>query len=170
MTNIQPAQQEDAPTLAKIHVESWRFAYKGQIPDSYLESLSIEDRTESWQRILSPENNQSKIFVLINDDAIQGFISVGVCRDEDLPNTNGEVYSIYLDPSAIGKSFGRKLFEYGENILKEQGYKTASLWVLKTNKHAKEFYEKAGWELDGTEKTETNKGVDLVEVRYKKTL
>ena len=44
MENLQvrPAEAKDALQIAKVHVGTWQFAYRGQMPDSFLNSLSTE--------------------------------------------------------------------------------------------------------------------------------
>lgn len=48
-TTIRLAVPDDAAGIATVHVKTWQFAYKGQIPNSYLDSLSVEKRTETWR-------------------------------------------------------------------------------------------------------------------------
>ncbi len=36
---VRPATIDDARSIAELHIRSWQWAYKGLIPDSYLESL-----------------------------------------------------------------------------------------------------------------------------------
>lgn len=44
--NIRKANRDDAPGIAKVHVDSWRTTYKGIIPQSFLDELSYEQRTK----------------------------------------------------------------------------------------------------------------------------
>lgn len=50
-TTVRPANFKDAPAIAKVHVEAWQSAYRGQIPDFYLDSLSVAGRTKSWEKV-----------------------------------------------------------------------------------------------------------------------
>ncbi len=53
---VRKAKIEDATGIAEVHVLTWQCAYRGQIPDSYLDGLSIEKRTEGWrEQIKLPE-------------------------------------------------------------------------------------------------------------------
>jgi hypothetical protein len=45
---IRPAHLDDAPGIARVHVDSWRTTYKGVIPDTILANLSYEARTQQW--------------------------------------------------------------------------------------------------------------------------
>ena len=44
---IRVAQAGDEPAIAKVHIQSWQEAYKGLIPQDYLDQLSSELRNES---------------------------------------------------------------------------------------------------------------------------
>jgi hypothetical protein len=50
--NIRRAIATDAATIAGIHVRAWQWAYRGLIPDAFLDSLSVEARETSWRRQL----------------------------------------------------------------------------------------------------------------------
>ena len=41
---VQRATLDDVPDVARIHVRSWQRAYRGQMPDSVLDSLDVEQR------------------------------------------------------------------------------------------------------------------------------
>jgi len=38
---IRTARFQDARQIAEVHVDSWRAAYRGIVPDSLLEGLSV---------------------------------------------------------------------------------------------------------------------------------
>lgn len=166
--NVRPAQLKDAPGIAKVHVKTWQCAYKGQIPDAYLDSLSVEKRTESWQYILSnPESkDNSKTFVALIDDEIVGFCCVSHCRDDDMPSSTGELSSIYVDQDHMGKGVGTTLWEEGLSYLKEAGYKKTTLWVLTSNEKTRKWYENKGWKVEGKTKVDARDEFELHEIRY----
>jgi hypothetical protein len=47
---VRRAEPQDAPAVARVHVASWRQAYRGLLPQEYLDSLSIEARTTTWAK------------------------------------------------------------------------------------------------------------------------
>ena len=96
----------------------------------------------------------------------EGFVSVGPSRDVE---GAGEVYAIYVEPSAWSTGAGRALLERAEQQL-GGAYDEATLWVLEDNPRARRFYELAGWETDGERKAEERWGVRAPEVRYRKRL
>ena len=40
---IRTATPEDARAIAEVHVASWRAAYRGVLPDTYLDRLSVDE-------------------------------------------------------------------------------------------------------------------------------
>lgn len=166
--SIRPAELKDAPGIAKVHVRTWQCAYKGQMPDSYLDSLSIERRTESWQHILSNSESKdnAKTFVALINGEVVGFCSVSHCRDNDMSSDTGELWSIYVDQDQMGKGIGTALWNEGLNYLKKEGYKKATLWVLDTNEKTIKWYEDKGWKVEGKTKVDVRDGFKLHETRY----
>lgn len=163
---IREAKSEDAAGIAEIHVKGWQSAYKGQIPDAYLDSLSVEKRTEGWRDQIKSSEKGSFILVAINNDKVVGFSTGGKSKDEDSNQDTGEIYAIYAHPNFIGKGAGSKLMEYGLNLLREDGYKRATLWVLTSNDKTRKWYEAKGWEVEGRTKIDKRGDFELHETRY----
>ena len=61
----------------------------------------------------------------------------------------GEVYGFYVHPSAWGTGAAPALMSRCEEFLRDEGYVSALLWVLRDNPRALAFYEKAGWHFTG---------------------
>jgi len=166
---IRPATLTDAQAIAEIHVASWQAAYKGLLPDQFLENLSVQRRLQMWQQILAQDNNQA--WVAVADGQPVGFTNFGPSRDEDADSQIvGEMYTIYLLPLAWGQGFGRALCTQTLTSLRESGYKEVMLWVLDSNEAAIYFYERVGFQADGTIKTERWADILLSEARYRQAL
>lgn len=161
---IRDAVLADAADLAQVHVASWQEAYRGLIDQSFLDSLDVTGRTETWDRIL----RQGRVRVLVAEaaDRIVGFCTVGRSADEGW----GEVFSIYLSPEHWGRGLGRDLLASGEQALSESGEERVLLWVLDTNLRARGFYERQGWVLSKPIRIEKFGDHDVTEVRYEKSL
>ncbi|CAN0416084.1 unnamed protein product, partial [Phaeothamnion confervicola] len=46
---IRDAVVDDAVAMGRIHVRAWQHAYRGVMPDEYLDGLQASDRVEMWQ-------------------------------------------------------------------------------------------------------------------------
>ncbi|HEY7358877.1 MAG TPA: GNAT family N-acetyltransferase [Ktedonobacterales bacterium] len=165
---IRPATLADAPAIAEVHVRSWQWAYRGQLPDEYLDGLSdtLERRVEARRAALANLPPEHRWWIAEQAGQIVGFAITEPSRDDGAPPLTGEVALIYLLPEAAGKGIGRALFARAVADLRERGYQQAILWVLEGNARARRFYEAAGWRPDGARKTEERPGALLHEVRY----
>jgi ribosomal protein S18 acetylase RimI-like enzyme len=67
------------------------------------------------------------------------------------PENRGEVYGFYVHPSAWGTGAAPALMSRCEEFLRDEGFTSAVLWVLRDNPRALAFYEKAGWRFTGQE-------------------
>lgn len=170
--NIRSATLADAPTLAEVHVRSWQWAYRGQLPDAYLDRLSdtLERRVAARQAELANLPPDDRWWVAEQAGQIIGFAITQPSRDDDAPPYTAEVSLIYLLQEAAGKGIGRALFAHAVADLRQRGYRQATLWVLESNERARRFYEAAGWRPDGASKAEERPGALLREVRYTLTL
>jgi ribosomal protein S18 acetylase RimI-like enzyme len=161
---IREAQIEDARGVAQVNVASWQAAYPGLIDQTFLDSLDVDGRTESWQRIL--HQRRGRVLVAEEEGSVIGFCAVGPAIDDDW----GEVFAIYVDPQHWGHGVGRDLLVAAEHSLAEAGFPRALLWVLEGNDRARVFYERQGWAPGKPIRIEAIGGSDVTEVRYEKAL
>lgn len=168
MDNIQirEATVNDALGIAKVHVETWQSAYRGQVSDAYLESLSVETKVEGWRNSLEHPKSGVHTLVAILDDQVVGWCVGGTNRDEDVSENVGELQGIYVHPDFAGKGAGSALMNEMLKILRNDGYQKATLWVLDTNEKTRKWYESKGWEIEGGTKVDHRFDFDLNEVRY----
>lgn len=165
---IHRATPDDALNLAKVHIDSWRSAYNGLVPDSHLNNLDYEKRTQQFRKSLTHNNEETYIFE--QNGEILGFLTLGECRDEDLDQKiTGEIWGIYLAPEQWRKGIGTLIYRHGERLLESRGYRLIMLWVFGGNAQARKFYEAMGFIADGTSKT-LMIGIPLEAVRYMKEL
>ena len=166
--NIRPTQAHDAPKLARVHVDSWRAAYRGLVPESYLQRFTYELREERFRQSLA--TNAEETYMVDLGAEIVGLLTLGAARDADVDaDRTGEIWGIYILPEYWRKGIGRRLVEEAERMLKSRGYEIAVLWVLEGNQQARQFYEAMGFTLDGGFK-DINWGTPLKAVRYRKAL
>lgn len=162
---IRPATADDADHIGLVHVRSWQWAYRGQFPDDFLDTIDLDRRTRWWRTALT-EDRDIAVFVAAHSDGILGYCHVGASRTEG-PEI-GELHSVYLLEHATGRGIGRALVLAGLNALRSMGYTEAMLWVLGSNDATRRFYEAGGWHDDGGRHTYTlRNGVEAAAVRYR---
>lgn len=170
---IRSATIADASELGQVHVEAWRWAYRGVMPDDLLDSLRAESRAKGWEAMLGGESDDRSYaaWVAEADGEIVGFASSSDARDGDVPERSVELQSIYLLEPYLGKGIGHALLEHVERQWRTAGYETAVLWVLESNDRSRTFYERHGWETDGSRKMQQlGGGAEGAVVRYTKLL
>lgn len=170
---VRAAKEKDAPRIAEIHVETWQHAYRGQVPDAFLDNLpsTLGDRTKKWQETLQKKQRGMRVFVAEMGKQIVGFCIVNPCRDEDMDNkTVGELGAIYIDARYMNRGVGSALQKEGLSFLKTEGFEKATLWVLDTNEKARTWYESKDWKVEGKTKVDDRGDVQLHEIRYVITL
>jgi GNAT superfamily N-acetyltransferase len=164
---IRPAVPDDAATIARVHVASWRSTYRGLLPEDVLANLSVERREEMWrQQTETAEQDPRRGFVLVaEDDAerIVGFASAGPDR-EAASAFDGELYAIYLLEAHQGRGIGRALVDRVVDRFRRQGIRSMRTWVLEGNP-AEAFYRRLGGRRTGTQ-TLTIGNADYLEVAY----
>lgn len=152
---VRLAEVSDAPAVASVHVQTWQSAYRGLVPDSELESLSVEQRTAMWEQAIP----HGGVWVALVDDAVVGFIAIG---PSDEPDATFKGYALYVLPSASGRGLGLAL---GRAAL--EGKQDVVLWVFEENTRTRRLYEKFGLRADGLVRTETIGGRELKAMRYR---
>jgi RimJ/RimL family protein N-acetyltransferase len=165
--HVRHAEISDSEGIARVHTRSWQSAYRGLLPDEWLDALRWEDRKVRWDAILASGNKNHVYVATTVQKEIIGFASSGPSRDEDIDQEEvHELYAIYLTPEYWGKGIGKALL----NAIMKDVPKTAKrleLWVLEDNASGRRFYESKGFTLDGATKLAEIDGYQLEEVRYR---
>lgn len=165
---VRPALPRDALAVARVHVHAWAVAYRGLLPDEYLDGLKAEDRAAHYD-FTHADPRGPHTFVAEMSGKILGFASTMPARDADLP-AHGELCALYVSPPLWGKGIGVVLIEAAREHLVAAGFRAAALWVLKNNVRAARFYSRDGWQPDGAMKADRVWDVDVEEVRYLRSL
>jgi ribosomal protein S18 acetylase RimI-like enzyme len=165
MVTVRPARIPDASAMGRVHVRAWQAAYRGHMPDDYLDGLRAEDRAAYWEGTLRREDPRGTVLVVEREGEVVGFAAVGPSPD---PEGAGELFAINLDPDHWGTGAGRALLGEAQTELGRLGFGETVLWVLTGNARARRFYEIAGWVADGGERSSEIFGVTVPEVRYRR--
>jgi ribosomal protein S18 acetylase RimI-like enzyme len=165
--HVRTARPSDAAAMGALVVRAWQAAYRGLMPDDYLDGLTAAERTDQWTRVLADELVPPRaVFVAADDDGrVVGFVAVG--DEMDVPDaTRGQVYALNVDSDQWGRGVGRALLAAGCGHLRGVGFASAVLWVHRDNARACRFYRASGWRADGTERRADALGVVVPEARY----
>jgi hypothetical protein len=93
---LRRAEPGDEEAVARVHVRSWQVAYRGLLPDDYLDRLSPTDWAARYT-FAETGPGSAHTTLAVGEDGICGFTTTGPCRDADKTGA-GELYAIYLHP------------------------------------------------------------------------
>ena len=80
---IKDATVQDAETISNIYALSWKVAYKGIVPQRYLDELQNDFWVLAFQNWIN--KNILKVKQIYENDTSVGCVSYGKSRDEKLP-------------------------------------------------------------------------------------
>nr|UWI51934.1 GNAT family N-acetyltransferase [Clostridioides difficile] len=139
---IRKAVIDDVEDISEIYAQSWKTAYKGIIPQDYLDNLKNDFWVETFKDLI--ENNKITAKMVFDNKKSIGCIAYGNSRDDTLKDW-GEIVSLYLLPQYFGKGVGNEIFQSAIDDMKLAGFSNIYLWVLEENQRARKFYEKHGF-------------------------
>jgi ribosomal protein S18 acetylase RimI-like enzyme len=158
---IREAKPEDAPAIARVHVESWKTTYPGIVAQETLDGLRIENGVALWQKHLA--TNETIVFVAEDEAGLFGFAAGGAAI-HPVEGFDGEMSAIYLLASHQKRGAGAALVRQIAHALRKRGFRSMMVWVLKANP-ARGFYERMGGVLVAEQGIDIG-GVALPEVAY----
>jgi ribosomal protein S18 acetylase RimI-like enzyme len=167
--SIRRAGPGDARAIAEVTVAGWQVAYRGILPDDFLDGLRVDTREIGWREMLTRDvDGGTPAWIAVHADGrVLGFVAGGPPRDEDVPLPAAEVYAIYVQPEAWRNGAGRALLETAVAHWSTRGATTLVLWVFEDNARARAFYEALGWRADGGRQELELGGTSSIEVRYR---
>jgi ribosomal protein S18 acetylase RimI-like enzyme len=149
---IRRATPGDAPTIAELHIRSFRSAYAHLPLTARSAESGLAGRVAFWEDRL--RGSEGSTFVAEDETGIVGFVHFGPSPDDDAEEMTGHIFSVHIDPDLTGKGIGRQLVDVAVSSLSEQGYRAVTLWVVADNARAHRFYSGLGWRTDGAARTE----------------
>jgi L-amino acid N-acyltransferase YncA len=155
---------EDCAAVASIHVRGWQATYRGIMPDSFLDSLTIEQRTERWKNNFARNNSMN--LVAEKTGRVMGFGGGGANRSLDVaPHLAHELWALYADPDCWGQGVGAAMLsEFSRRI--QAPY---LVWVATENLVGRKFYTRMGGQLLSLTKNEEVGGTQVPHVAFEFT-
>ena len=154
----------DAESVAQVHVASWQSAFKGLMPDDFLNALSVSERAEAWQKNM--HEHYGSLWVI--EDA-GGNICGFSCSDKAITSReygfDGEIFGIHIHPKAKRMGYGRQLMASAFSYLQSLDCQNVGLWTLRDQNPARHFYDTLGGKIIA-QKTRNFGGRDLETVAY----
>lgn len=139
MIRLRPAGPDDALLVADLHVRSWRSAYRGILPDGYLDGPLAAEKQGHWRRVFDRPPPGAVVLIAEAGGEPKGFVAA-----YPEPPDGALVDNLHVLPEDHGKGIGRLLMTAAAVALGEAGVRRARLWVFRDNRRAVDFYRKLG--------------------------
>jgi len=172
--DVRWGRLEDAERIAVVHVAGWQIGYRGQLPDQLLDSLEPQQRVPRWTQSLQTSTWPTSGILVAESEArvILGFAHLMATRDTDGdPELVCEVAGFYVAPTAWRQGVGRRLMEASVSHMRAAGYLEATLWVLRGNDRAIDFYRAMGFQSEHLTKDDVvGDGFPVTDLRFRRVL
>ena len=173
---VRAARLADAPAMARVFVDTYHAAHRGQMPDWLLETRTYETSERGWVRTIvelaaRAEPEECVLVAEAADGGIVGVAMGGPARpwaDDQAARAvrpTGELYALYVDRGHQRRGVGRGLVRGVARFLAGRGRRRIVIGVLAVNDPARRFYEAMGGHLLGQRPCD-DEGVLLEEAVY----
>lgn len=162
---IVPANPEDAPAIAALHTESWRTAYRGLVPDAFLDGPVIDERLQHWSSRMAHDDEGPRLVLKV----VQGSTMVGfVCAVRDADPAWGPLLdNLHVKPGFKGAGIGRALLgEARRWTARVAPGQPMHLWVIEDNISARAFYDRVGGVVAERQILDFTAGITTPALRY----
>ena len=145
---LRPATYADVPTIANLHANSWRLAYRGAFNDEYLASEADGDRLRFWEeRLTSPAPNQCVLLLTLGSKLV-GFVCLFA---QHHPDYGSFLNNLHVAESHLGQGHGARLMLAAREHFEILSPATpVYLFVVESNTRARHFYSRFGATMAGT--------------------
>lgn len=160
--SLREATVADITLIASMHALSWASAYRGILPDAYLDRDIHDERVAHWEaRMQEIAAGAGRVLIAEHGGEAVGF----VCFLE--PDEAGSVLvdNLHSLPERKGLGTGTAMLAEAIRWARSRGARQLYLSVLEENAAAIGFYESRGWQRTERE-ADHMAGVDLFSLRY----
>ena len=161
--HVRAALMPDVPAIARVHVETWRAAYPGIVPEKYLLEMTEARQGDLWAASIRRARGADSVMVA-EDGRGAGVVGFGSCGRARRGGDMGEVFTLYVTGDWQGQGVGRALLTGMLAHLHGHGINQAVVWVLSANP-SRFFYEALGGKRQA-ERQEPFSGMVLEETAY----
>ncbi len=172
---IRPAVLDDTAAMARVLVDTYRIAHRGQVPDRLLDFPPIQEAyaesERNWRRALieiaSTPQPRERVFVAVESELIVG-LGMGLpCKlpEPDFGGFAGEVVCLYVLPTYQHRGIGRQILRAIFQHLAMAGLLPIAIGCLTANLPARLFYEALGGQVVG-ERIRLEEGMPLPETVF----
>lgn len=138
------ASADDADSIAALHAESWRSAYRGMVPDDYLDHDVFDDRAQVWRERFDGSGAHPETLTILAElgGALAGFAHSII---DDDPEYGTLLDNLHVRPDIKRLGIGKRLVVETAGWIEARNNKNGlHLWVFEANTPARSFYDALG--------------------------
>lgn len=139
---LREAIKDDAAGITDVQLASWRWAYDGLLPESFL-ARDPEEHATFWRDMLPYAGDKRMWVAEAEVGEIVGIALAGPARFDDR-EVNGELWTLYTHPTAARGGVGKALWQAAHDWLKTQGHDGFYVMCMQANPIGLGFYRKMG--------------------------
>lgn len=149
--SVRLARPEDASDIARVYIAAWHDTYPAILSKQLLCAMTPKGQTARWRAAIRANGREQVLVAESQGLGVVGMTSFGPARDRGM-GMDGEVYTLYVDPTHFGRGVGRALLKGAFFGLRTRGYLSCVIWAHALNP-ARFFYEAMGGRLIGERST-----------------
>lgn len=171
LASVRLAAADDAPAVAHVQRTVWTSAYAELLPPDAVEGFDEPAVAAGWAGPIAA----GAVWVATEGDALVGFCAAGPAPRDDLADAAGAVpddaasvaaiAALLVEPRWGRRGHGGRLLVAAAATLRAAGAVRGIAWVPERDTASRRFYERAGWDPDGTVRTLDAGGRPLREIR-----
>jgi GNAT superfamily N-acetyltransferase len=163
MYEIREASARDCRELAEVQVDSYRAAYAGSFPETYLARFSYDEQEQDWLDLLSASTGDIVLVAVSAEKRVIGY-TLAKAAPDIYPGYDAEILAMHVAQPFQGRGIGTALLKGTTEKLAERGSGSVMLWTLLGNP-ARRWYERLQGQLLDEKRYQVD-GWDVVEVAY----
>jgi GNAT superfamily N-acetyltransferase len=170
---VRTAEPDDTADVARIQVDTWRTAYVDLLPGEVLAALDAEEIARVWQATIA--DGDATVYVATEGPFTVGFCAAGPAPEDEVADADGSVPddaatvgligTLLVEPRWGRRGHGGRLLATAAHGMRAKGATRGVVWVPENDDVSVAFYERAGWERDGTVRTLDTGSRPLREIR-----
>jgi GNAT superfamily N-acetyltransferase len=164
---VRAARPDDAAEIARIQLDTWRYAYRRLLPARVLDQLDRDWITQRWlSAITEPPSARHRVLVAFEQAEESYLVGFGASGDVDeaalapgedaaafgAPGSANDVAAVtdlLVEPRWGRRGHGSRLLAATVDLWRADGFTGAVAWAFEGDPATRKFLAAAGWEPDG---------------------
>jgi ribosomal protein S18 acetylase RimI-like enzyme len=126
MHQIRQAVLSDSRAIARVQVDSYRTAYAGLFPRSYLDRFTYEEQEQDWLELLTTNTDDVLLVAVSTGEKVIGYV-LARAKPEIYPGYDSEILALHVRQEFQLGGAGKALLQTAVEQLEKRGCKSVML-------------------------------------------